>query len=192
MEKLKKTVDQVAAYLVPLLPLANSHTVDFIVDDVWPKVIPPNIKHEVEQFGLDYVLNTVWNNRETELSKFICQAQGYIVEQFECFKSVDCIKHMWKSQRITQPVKINEFMTDKKLHEIENMSELVADLADVFSTNLVVDVGSGKGYLTSVLALHHRLHVLGLENKPTNVEGANRTTNRLEVSVLVYYVTIFF
>lgn len=183
MQDLKETTDRVIEFLSPLLPLANSHTVDFIVNDVWTKIVPSNIELEVKRLGVEYVLDNVWSDESNELSKFIRQAQAYIVEQFECFRSVDNVKDLWKSHRATKPVKITEFMTAKKLHEVENMSRIVADLADVSKADLVVDIGSGKGYLTSVLALHYRLHVLGIDCRSTNIDGAIRTTTKLEVLI---------
>ncbi|KAK3595236.1 hypothetical protein CHS0354_021553 [Potamilus streckersoni] len=64
------------------------------------------------------------------------------------------------------------FMNQKKSHEVEKMAELCAFLAENYSCKLVVDIGSGKGYLGSHLFLQHGLSILGIDAITTNTAGA--------------------
>lgn len=45
----------------------------------------------------------------------------------------------------------------------------------------VIDAGDGKGYLSTRLALEHKLKVLGVDCNPINVNGALLRLERLEV-----------
>jgi 2-polyprenyl-3-methyl-5-hydroxy-6-metoxy-1,4-benzoquinol methylase len=76
---------------------------------------------------------------------------------------------------------IEQFMTQKKIHEVEVMSQMVAALACISHASHVVDVGGGKGYLSSILALHHGLKVLGVDSSQVNTHGAAKRTQKLEV-----------
>ena len=170
-------LESVLEYLIPLLSLANSHTVDFIVHDAWTKLVPENIKSEVDNYGVESILNKVSTGVECHLYDFIRKSRMYVIENFTNFRRIESLNF----SDLVEPVTVTEFMTSKKLHEVECMSKVVANVANICDSNIIVDIGNGKGYLSSILALHHRLRVLGLDCKETNADGAVRTTTKLEV-----------
>jgi 2-polyprenyl-3-methyl-5-hydroxy-6-metoxy-1,4-benzoquinol methylase len=49
---------------------------------------------------------------------------------------------------------------------------------DIYSLQMV-DIGSGKGYLSSHLSLRHGLQVLGIDASKTNTDGATGRDLRL-------------
>lgn len=51
----------------------------------------------------------------------------------------------------------------KKEHEIERMAALLQQICAATNTDIIVDFGSGKGYLGSLLAAQHSLHVVAVE-----------------------------
>ncbi|XP_071114458.1 probable methyltransferase-like protein 25 [Haliotis cracherodii] len=71
-------------------------------------------------------------------------------------------------------------MSQKKSHEVEVMAEVCAHMADVFNTNLTVDLGSGKGYLSTQLCYEFNHHVIGIDSSSTNTEGATKRAGRLD------------
>ena len=64
-------------------------------------------------------------------------------------------------------------MGPKKQHEVLRLAPVVARVARQCGARTVVDLGSGHGYLSHVLAFHHGLHVVGLECAEHNVAAAH-------------------
>lgn len=71
-------------------------------------------------------------------------------------------------------------MNSKKSHEVQSMSEVVAGLAQRCGVEQVVDVGSGKGYLSSFLSLQYGLRVYGIDSSTTNTHGAQERNRKLK------------
>lgn len=74
----------------------------------------------------------------------------------------------------------DEFMNSKKSHEVQSMSEVVARLAQHCGVKQVIDVGSGKGYLSSFLSLQYGLRVYGIDSSSTNTHGAQERIRKLK------------
>ncbi|XP_062238774.1 methyltransferase-like protein 25 [Platichthys flesus] len=79
-----------------------------------------------------------------------------------------------------------EFMNSKKSHEVQAMSEVVACLAQRCGVKQVIDVGSGKGYLSSFLSLRYGLRVYGIDSSSTNTHGAQERNRKLKKFSRVY------
>ncbi|KAL8563892.1 hypothetical protein ACOMHN_049548 [Nucella lapillus] len=85
-----------------------------------------------------------------------------------------------QSQRVILPPPIQigsglrKGMSPKKLHEVERMASLVHQVAAELGCNLVVDVGSGLGYLGQVLHKTYGLSVIGLESSQGHSDGAEK------------------
>ncbi|KAF7670038.1 hypothetical protein LDENG_00074260 [Lucifuga dentata] len=74
----------------------------------------------------------------------------------------------------------DEFMNFKKSHEVQSMSEVTACLAQHCGAKQVIDVGSGKGYLSSFLSLQYGLQVYGIDSSTTNTHGAQERNRKLK------------
>lgn len=62
--------------------------------------------------------------------------------------------------------------TDKKRFEMLNMARAIGQVAERTSTQHVVDIGCGKGYLSTLLASAYKLSVLGIEQSPETAAAA--------------------
>lgn len=80
-------------------------------------------------------------------------------------------------------LKIKEFMSAKKCHEVEVTSKVVHDICKMKENLAIVDAGDGKGYLSSRLALEYQLPVLGIDSSKINTSGATKRSEKLEVSL---------
>lgn len=49
------------------------------------------------------------------------------------------------------------------------------------SSLTVVDIGGGKGYLSSLLAMEYKLKVIGVDSNQTNTHGAAKRDLKLKV-----------
>ncbi|XP_008070827.1 methyltransferase-like protein 25 [Carlito syrichta] len=85
-----------------------------------------------------------------------------------------------QNQRTGETVKPVEFMNTKKSHEVQAMSELISSIADYYGIKQVIDLGSGKGYLSSFLSLKYGLKVYGIDSSNTNTHGAEKRNRKLK------------
>ncbi|PNI59397.1 METTL25 isoform 12, partial [Pan troglodytes] len=85
-----------------------------------------------------------------------------------------------QTQRIGENQKAVEFMNMKKSHEVQAMSELISSIADYYGIKQVIDLGSGKGYLSSFLSLKYGLKVYGIDSSNTNTHGAEERNRKLK------------
>ncbi|XP_064627763.1 probable methyltransferase-like protein 25 [Lineus longissimus] len=76
-------------------------------------------------------------------------------------------------------VSIHHYMSKKKCHEVDIMAEICARLARYMDINEVVDVGSGKGYLSSRMALMYGLKVIGVDASQSFTNSANKRNENL-------------
>ncbi|KAK9471952.1 methyltransferase domain-containing protein [Dipodascopsis tothii] len=63
-------------------------------------------------------------------------------------------------------------MSPKKVHECDLLSKAIAELCARTETTHVIDLGSGKGYLSRMLAHDHGCDVIAVENMEDRAKGA--------------------
>ncbi|XP_064139850.1 probable methyltransferase-like protein 25 isoform X9 [Loxodonta africana] len=83
-------------------------------------------------------------------------------------------------------MKPDEFMNMKKSHEVHIMSELISSIADFCGIKQVIDLGSGKGYLSSFLSLKYGLKVYGIDSSNVSTHGAEERNRKLKKHWRVY------
>jgi len=72
----------------------------------------------------------------------------------------------------------DKIMPVKKTHEVERMSVVVNNLCINNDTNFLVDLGSGKAYLSQVMCMAYNKNVLAIDSEEINTRGAdNRQKN---------------
>ncbi|XP_037032231.1 methyltransferase-like protein 25 [Bradysia coprophila] len=196
---LQGTLDGIIKYLNPFSPLISCHMVNYITDGHWKTFIPQNIQNEIgTEENIAEALDVYWNHdsvSQEELSKFSNFVQ--FIEEGRKF-SYDSLTHTWidavRFRDIMNVVgcsvdsagylKIKEFMSPKKNHEVEETAKLVSTLCTFRMQNddrlVIIEAGDGKGYLSSRLSLEYKLKVLGIDSSPTNTENAIKRSARLE------------
>ncbi|XP_052811099.1 probable methyltransferase-like protein 25 [Mya arenaria] len=113
----------------------------------------------------------------TQLSKFCADASRCTIEGCRLDTSVsDLLKTFNSSQ---QQDFVGAFMDEKKCHEVEIMSGVCATLTKHCRSDLVLDFGSGKGYLSNQLVLQHGIPVIGADARDINTRSAERRKNIL-------------
>ena len=68
----------------------------------------------------------------------------------------------------------------KKMHEIVRLSELSDRVASEAGCDVIVDVGSGQGYLSRALAFERKWEVVAIEMAADNVREAARIDGKVE------------
>ncbi|XP_044757290.1 methyltransferase-like protein 25 [Coccinella septempunctata] len=179
-------IEKILTYLEPLLPLANCHMVDFFTKNIFKNYISPEIRNEINSTSHSQVIQNIFGNNYTGLPVLkqyyeSCNSCSLLenaevcltLEEFyDKLKSFGC-KNM-------NGLKLNIFMSQKKSHEVEILSSIVAALVELGETTHIIDVGDGKGYLSSMLALHHKIPVLGIDASPNNSKAAVERVQKLE------------
>jgi SAM-dependent methyltransferase len=69
-------------------------------------------------------------------------------------------------------------MSDKKIHEVEYMSQVIKSVADERGVTSVIDLGSGQGYLSRALAFDYGLEVLAVDMSEIQTLGALKFDKR--------------
>ncbi|XP_060081198.1 probable methyltransferase-like protein 25 isoform X2 [Ylistrum balloti] len=65
-------------------------------------------------------------------------------------------------------------MTPKKQHEVSLMSAVVHDVARQANCDVILDIGSGLGYLGQILQKQFGYNIIGFESKQCHTSGAER------------------
>lgn len=174
------------------LPLANSHMVHFITKNMFENILPKQIQLEVNKLSVDELNSIVLTNftalkyddKAPKLCEFLNKTNNlYMMENINCLTVETFCEHLGTRgfSECSEHI-VKNLMSVKKTHEVEIMSGLVAALAKTENCSHIVDVGGGKGYLSSVLALKHQLRVLSIDASQVTSKGAAKRIPKVEVS----------
>ncbi|CAL8110209.1 unnamed protein product [Orchesella dallaii] len=105
-----------------------------------------------------------------------------------------------KNSKLFVDLEFDNFMTSKKMHEVLKFSEFIACSCEGINLSRedsklevvekngsssrvlenIVDVGSGKGYLSSFLVLYYNLKVLAIDASASNTDGCEKRSAKLD------------
>ncbi|RZF40861.1 hypothetical protein LSTR_LSTR003371 [Laodelphax striatellus] len=183
--QVKHSLLEITDYIKPFLPILESHMVNFFTYDLWNKNVPGTIKDEVDKYNL--IVNAFFEDPKSsinggELQRFIETSRKYLPSALGvCLheKEVYDLFRDWNFPRANTLLD-NSFMSFKKSHEVEVMSNIITYLSEGFGCSHILDVGGGKGYLGSVLALEHKLKVLSIDSSSSNTHAAGKRAQKME------------
>lgn len=195
MENTIKKLSEMVEYIKPLLPLANCHMVNFLTDKHFENSLPQDIKSEVTHMDIRHVNKIIYNyfggklvvDTCPNLLNFLNKAKYNGICTYTNYLSLEDLKKKvasWKCGELNV-MKLEQIMASKKSHEVEIMTAIVGAMASRSSCSHVVDIGGGKGYLSSILALEYQFKVLSIDASQMKSMGAAKTAVKLEVSCLV-------
>ncbi|XP_072257315.1 probable methyltransferase-like protein 25 isoform X2 [Pyxicephalus adspersus] len=124
-----------------------------------------------------------------DLEAFVEAARHYSLLNMGLCTPIEEMIDVFAAQRTEETnkeIKTDQFMNDKKSHEVAIMSQLVKDITNIFHIKQVIDLGAGKGYLSSYLSMRYGLNVYGLDSSHTNTDGANKRNRKLKKYWQVY------
>ncbi|KAF0306511.1 Methyltransferase-like protein 25 [Amphibalanus amphitrite] len=168
-----------AACLEPLLPLANSCMVSFITEDQWRRLVPGPLAAALLQLPAEQLLRLP----AAAPDQLPAGPLRQLAEQLGRHRLSGCgvLSPPPPVSAAALPL-MDQFFSDKKLHEVDRMAATVAHLAATGGVGQVVDLGSGKGYLSSMLALQHGLDVLAVEANEVHSHGAQKVNANIKKS----------
>lgn len=168
--------------------LINCHVANFFTHNLWSAVLPPRVVQELEQMNdlskfpsvyQEYIQNgtRLWGKNCPNLDNFLVKSNTMSIRT-----DTSCLTPLYKLSEkmvdlgyVMEPsIKLKDFMSEKKMHEVEKTAPLAQALAQLTGTQHIVDIGGGKGYLSSSLSLQCGLHVLALDSSAITTCGASR------------------
>uniref|UniRef100_A0A8D2AQC6 Methyltransferase like 25 n=1 Tax=Sciurus vulgaris TaxID=55149 RepID=A0A8D2AQC6_SCIVU len=192
-------------FLRDALPISNAHTVDFYTQSVWEELIDlspetvlaalkrleaglsearPLVEAETRAGVSDFPKTFCETSRKlVSVEAFALAAKYYSVQNLGIctpFEQLLVALQGNKKQRTGENLEPVEFMNMKKSHEVQAMSELICSITDYCGIKQVIDLGSGKGYLSSFLSLKYGLKVYGIDSSNTNTHGAKERNRKLK------------
>ncbi|XP_017270330.1 methyltransferase-like protein 25 [Kryptolebias marmoratus] len=202
LSEIQRRIDEVKRFLSVTLSIANAHTVEFYTHDVWKRfmaVTPEEVLSAVSSSS-DQQREPQHKGTERSRTTFgFCTDSDRLVDIHELLEAAkahslpglgvclsrdqllrDLQGNKSESADIGAELEADEFMNSKKSHEVQSMSEVVSCLARHCGVKQVVDVGSGKGYLSSFLSLQFGLRVYGIDSSSTNTHGAQERNRKLK------------
>lgn len=203
-------------FLREALPISNAHTVDFYTESVWEQLVdlPPETvlavlrrsaaEAEAQPSAARPLAEAQGGSDSTDFPKVFCETSQKLVsvEAFALAAKCYSVQNLGictpleqllvalrgnQKQRTDKNVKPDEFMNLKKSHEVQAMSELISSVADYYGVKQIIDLGSGKGYLSSFLSLKYGLKVYGIDSSNTNTHGAEERNRKLKKHWRVYH-----
>ncbi|XP_067553570.1 probable methyltransferase-like protein 25 isoform X1 [Pseudorca crassidens] len=202
-------------FLREALSISSAHTVDFYTESVWEQVVdlPPETvlavlrsaaEAEAQPSEARLQVEAESGSDITDFPKIFCETSQKLVsvEAFALAAKYYSVQNLGictpfeqllvalrgnQKQRTDENVKPDEFMNLKKSHEVQAMSELISSVADYCGIKQIIDLGSGKGYLSSFLSLKYGLKVYGIDSSNTNTHGAEERNRKLKKHWKVYH-----
>ncbi|XP_062989898.1 probable methyltransferase-like protein 25 [Elgaria multicarinata webbii] len=206
-ETVTARVGAVAQFLRRVLPLCLAHTVEFYTRGLWEKMValpPETVLEALSGERLQQLLEEPPPQRPLEEAADGCEFYNIFCENSQRLVNVQAfalaakyysmpnlgvctpLEQMLETlnrkqqSRADVEMKTDDFMNNKKSHEVQLMSELVDGIAKYCGLNQVIDLGSGKGYLSSFLSMQYNLKVYGIDSSNTNTHGANERNRKLK------------
>ncbi|KAK2883045.1 methyltransferase-like protein 25 isoform X2 [Channa argus] len=206
LTEIQQKINEVKRFLSVTLSIANAHTVEFYTHDVWKRLVavPPeevlsavsscgDQKGEPQHKGKGQAGNIFGfcshTNRLVDTHELLQMARAHSLPGLGFCLSRDELLQAFRENVSESGAPLvgtgaelepDEFMNSKKAHEVQSMSEVVACLARCCRVKQVIDVGSGKGYLSSFLSLQYGLKVYGIDSSSTNTHGAQERNRKLK------------
>ncbi|GJQ86231.1 hypothetical protein Trydic_g8931 [Trypoxylus dichotomus] len=160
--------------------------VDYFTKNIYDTCMPSEIKTEFESIGYDNIINYILNRGINEgvpnLNNFIEMTKKFMLcNRKDVCRSVEDLQRRLNESgcKNTPGVHLNVYMRPKKSHEVEILSAVAASLKTIGDVSHLVDIGDGKGYLSSLLSLHYKIPVLGIDAIEINTIGAIKRAEKL-------------
>uniref|UniRef100_A0A8B9FAS0 Methyltransferase like 25 n=1 Tax=Amazona collaria TaxID=241587 RepID=A0A8B9FAS0_9PSIT len=194
----ESSLRRVSRFLARALPLCRAHTVEFYTRGLWDRLVAPRPAAVLEALRRPLMeasgaAAAGWG--DDTFSKVFCENSEKLIDVHlfalaakycslsnlgVCTPLEDVLEALRGDNQGTTGIKTDEFMNNKKSHEVQVMSELVVNIANYCDIKQVIDIGSGKGYLGSFLSVQYNLKVYGIDSSNINTNGAHERNRKLK------------
>ncbi|CAN0427269.1 unnamed protein product [Lampetra planeri] len=199
LQQTKAALSRSWAFVSRHLSVSEAHTVEFYSRGLWRSYLGDAEPRAVQQLLLrrdskgrnlgqaetpSEVVGVVLaqgiggaSSAVMDIEHFLHEAQSHTLPGLGICVSADEAFTMFGTDgSVARP---EDFMSTKKSHEVELMSRMVVTLALKCNVSQVIDLGSGKGYLSSYLSMQFGLRVFGIDSSAVNTRGAAERNRKL-------------
>ena len=174
--------------------LANSNMTDAFTKQLWSKHVPKAIQVELNtqeslKTFIKHYFDILNNDTPVEFAQNYPNLISYLNNNLEYVITNDknIVMSLEKLENIfternslsKSDFKFKQCMSKKKLHEVKLTSNVASSLCNLTKSKHIVDIGGGKGYLSTILALQHSLKVLSLDSSDFKTCGAAKMSKRM-------------
>lgn len=182
----KEHIEELIKYLQPLLPLANFHMVDYFIEkNPLQTFFGEDILNEIKEVGIKETVHSIFKDDYSGLpclKKYVDKSKTFMLKNCPhvCYPIDDFHKKLSNiGDGDFLSLHMNVFMSYKKSHEVEILSSICNKIHFISKTSHLIDIGDGKGYLSSFLSLHHKIPVLGVEASEIKTDSAIKRVKKL-------------
>ncbi|CAG2247834.1 unnamed protein product [Mytilus edulis] len=165
--KMEQQLKQMVDFLHEFDWIYNFKLTDFFIDEVWENIPGEwaecllSLPYEhLNQLPFGFMLDTWPVSFREFLQKAISLSSSRNCKTLETAVEIE--------------PNIRRGMNPKKQHEVSKMAALVHDLVKDTGSDVIVDVGSGLGYLGQTLNKTYGHTVVGIEGKQSHTTGADK------------------
>ncbi|KAK9454560.1 methyltransferase domain-containing protein [Dipodascopsis uninucleata] len=169
--------DLVEFYRSPLVRKLSSevHILNFLLSDsdLFEAILPIEWVSYLDDTPLDASLSLIININESSEDNIPASLVEFLdkIKSFAMHRKPD---NENKTSISLEKSALSLGMSPKKLHECAYLSEAVAKVCNKINSTNIIDLGSGKGYLSRTLAYEYGFSVVAIENVESRKEGAER------------------
>ncbi|XP_078359527.1 putative methyltransferase-like protein 25 isoform X1 [Oculina patagonica] len=181
-EQFYKDFKRVVNYLEAQKQLMDAHMVDFFTSNHWETLLPRQIREDLESLSEQQLswLPTACVNESVDFDNFGENLKHFLTEATRAqLKSFAWVKEQKEFASEGKVDFISHNMTPKKSYEVDVMSDVINRLVERFQVSKILDLGSGKGYLSQYLAMQYGLNVVGVDSSDSNTQNAAKRNERL-------------
>ena len=180
LEDVWTRLNELIVFLAAQQSFIDAHLVNFFTEDLWDTRVPEEWRDDLERLT-DYQLT----HSSTERLEETVRSRSLTEFMKECRRlslsgGKTEIGQLEMSDLCRNEERTGFAMRDKKRHEVNRMTGFLGFLTKAVDINQVIDIGSGRGYLSESLALNYRLKVIGLDSKEGNTKSAKKRNELIE------------
>jgi len=191
-----KALEAVTKTVEKYHPIVSACMVDFITGDIFKKISDPELANELLEMSEKelqslpqlYVNNPAQDvdTKFPKVTQFAKELSDHTLESLDISVTREKflekqLSHVDDGQDLLRY--FDRFMSDKKMHEVVYMSQVVLEMASTFKTDTILDLGSGKAYLSQVVAAQSEnpnLKLMAVDSSSTNSNSASKRSHKLE------------
>ena len=156
------------------MPLLRSHTAYFLTENSYEKLICSNTRTRLESLTIQKIRNLPIEAKNGKLTEILKQPLPNLANCFPPF----CVSDLQNAELLDNCCDKTQ-MSRKKFHEVVRIGHFLECNSRLLNHN-VVDLGSGKGYLSDYLSQFLQYRVVGVETCDAFNDSAAK--RRLKVS----------
>ncbi|RNA37081.1 methyltransferase 25 [Brachionus plicatilis] len=213
LKNLQIILNELIDFIEEYRGLLDTNHVQFLVDNHWytDTILNKNLRNDLENFLqntdkstpanlIKYFYHSERNNLYPSLNCLFDRVENFFKRWNKdvCTEQGDLLKtnqselldfNQMVNEKFAKVQKQNRFMNLKKQYEVDHMSKFVGTLCRKHEIFTIVDIGSGRAYLSSQLSsslFDDKFDVIAIDSSQSNVESSLKRVDAMKRKTLVF------